>query len=92
MTTAIVNGREILPKNSLLNVAMNKQNQGYEATGFKDNWWVGLSMLHTLFVKEHNSIADMLMKKNAKFDQKSGNRPISNPHAGLARAGFLRRY
>lgn len=72
MTTAIVNGREILPKNSLLNVAMNKQNQGYEATGFKDNWWVGLSMLHTLFVKEHNSIADMLMKKNAKFDQKSG--------------------
>lgn len=72
MTMVVVNGREILPKNSTLNVAMNRQNQGYEATGFRDNWWVGLSMLHTLFVKEHNSIADTLMKKNVKFDQKSG--------------------
>lgn len=72
MTTVMVNGREILPKNSTLNVRMNKQNQGYEATGFRDNWWVGLSMLHTLFVKEHNAIADMLMKKNTKFDQKTG--------------------
>lgn len=72
MTMVVVDGREILPKNSTLNVAMNRQNQGYEATGFRDNWWVGLSMLHTLFVKEHNSIADTLMKKNVKLDQKSG--------------------
>jgi len=33
---------------------------GIEETGFRRNWWLGLSMLHTLFTKEHNSICDML--------------------------------
>ena len=32
--------------------------KGVEDTGFKRNWWVGLSMLHTLFVREHNAICD----------------------------------
>lgn len=34
---------------------------GVELTGFRRNWWVGLSMLHTLFVHEHNAICDMLL-------------------------------
>lgn len=68
MSTVMLNGRELLPKNNNLNIANNRQNQGYEVTGFRENWWVGLSMLHTLFVKEHNSIADMLIKKHVKFD------------------------
>ena len=71
MQTVMVNGRELLPKNNNLNVANNRQNQGYEVTGFKDNWWVGLSMLHNLFVQEHNSIADMLMKKHVSRDEKN---------------------
>jgi hypothetical protein len=33
---------------------------GVDKTGFADNYWIGLSMLHTLFVKEHNSICDYL--------------------------------
>jgi Animal haem peroxidase len=33
---------------------------GVELTGFADNWWIGLSMLHALFVSEHNAICDRL--------------------------------
>jgi hypothetical protein len=33
---------------------------GIEDTGFARNWWVGTDMFHTLFVKEHNHIADVL--------------------------------
>ncbi len=34
--------------------------EGVELVGFADNWWVGLSMLHLLFVMEHNTICDRL--------------------------------
>ncbi len=34
--------------------------QGIDMTGFSDNYWTGLALLHTLFVKEHNSICDYL--------------------------------
>ena len=43
---------------------------GFEDTGFRRNWWVGLSMLHTLFVKEHNAICDHL---RASHPHKAGN-------------------
>ncbi len=33
---------------------------GTDRTGINDNWWVGLSLLHTLFTKEHNAICDRL--------------------------------
>ncbi|MCW3013160.1 MAG: peroxidase [Solirubrobacterales bacterium] len=33
---------------------------GIDLTGFSDNYWVGLSMLHTLFAREHNAICDYL--------------------------------
>ncbi|MGW1076571.1 peroxidase family protein [Streptomyces sp. NPDC002537] len=33
---------------------------GIDLTGFNDNYWVGLSLLHTLFAKEHNAICDRL--------------------------------
>ncbi|WP_394559006.1 peroxidase family protein [Aquipseudomonas alcaligenes] len=36
---------------------------GKPITGFNENWWVGLSMLHQLFTKEHNAIATMLKQK-----------------------------
>ena len=44
-------GREaFLPRDSV----------GNPKTGFNDNWWIGLEMLHTLFAMEHNAICDML--------------------------------
>ncbi|UPJ39455.1 peroxidase [Bradyrhizobium sp. 40] len=33
---------------------------GADLTGFNDNWWVGLSLLHNLFAREHNFICDGL--------------------------------
>ena len=33
---------------------------GVEIAGFKRNWWSGIAVMHTLFVLEHNSIAERL--------------------------------
>lgn len=41
--------------------------KGIEQTGFTRNWWVGLTMLHTLFTREHNAICDEL--KRARPDR-----------------------
>ena len=38
-----------------------------DITGFNDNWWTGLSLLHNLFTKEHNAICDMLKVKNSNW-------------------------
>jgi hypothetical protein len=35
-------------------------NTGSTVSGFTDNWWLGLEILHTLFAKEHNAICDHL--------------------------------
>ncbi|MGO9927825.1 MAG: peroxidase family protein [Mycobacterium sp.] len=39
-----------------------------EEAGFMRNWWVGLTMLHTLFVREHNAICDMLYDAYPEWD------------------------
>ena len=41
---------------------------GVEITGFTDNVWIGLSMLHGLFVLEHNAICDKLQTKYSKWN------------------------
>lgn len=41
---------------------------GREITGFTENGWVGLSLLHALFALEHNAICDTLKKHNAHWD------------------------
>jgi Animal haem peroxidase len=40
---------------------------GVDDTGFNDNWWIGLSLLHTVFVKEHNHICDELQRRNPEW-------------------------
>jgi hypothetical protein len=34
--------------------------QGNPKTGFSDNWWIGMELLHTLFALEHNAICDKI--------------------------------
>ncbi|KXJ28522.1 alpha-dioxygenase 2 [Exaiptasia diaphana] len=33
---------------------------GIDITGFSNNWWVGLALMHNIFTREHNAICDML--------------------------------
>jgi heme peroxidase len=42
--------------------------KGLDLTGFNDNYHVGLSLMHTLFIKEHNAICDMLKKAYPAWD------------------------
>jgi hypothetical protein len=41
---------------------------GVDLTGFSDNYWIGLSLLHTLFVREHNAICDHLKGSYPSWD------------------------
>ncbi|KAF5020602.1 hypothetical protein F66182_7371 [Fusarium sp. NRRL 66182] len=40
---------------------------GIPKTGFRQNWWLGLELLHTLFALEHNAIAAHLHLSNATW-------------------------
>ena len=33
---------------------------GFDLTGNNNNWWIGLSVLHSVFAREHNAVCDML--------------------------------
>jgi hypothetical protein len=45
-----------------------KDLHGVDLTGFADNYWVGLSIMHTLFAREHNAICDMLKAHHPTWD------------------------
>ena len=38
-----------------------------DLTGVNENYWVGLSVLHTLFAQEHNAICDMLKRRHSTW-------------------------
>jgi hypothetical protein len=41
---------------------------GIDVTGMRENWWVGMGLLHTVFAREHNSVCDALKKAYPSFD------------------------
>ena len=41
---------------------------GLNLSGFTDNWWIGLAMLHTLFTREHNYVCDLLAKEHPAWN------------------------
>jgi hypothetical protein len=54
------NGKLGLMANGMLPPDRNARIDGLELAGVNGNWWVGLSVMHNLFAREHNSIVDRL--------------------------------
>ncbi|WP_030253568.1 peroxidase family protein [Streptomyces violens] len=42
---------------------------GMPLTGFNDSWWLGLSVIHTLFAREHNAVCDALHREYPKMTE-----------------------
>jgi len=59
-TQQIVSGGKLYMRDGLLPI---NESNGITLSGFVDNWWLGLEILHTLFAKEHNHICDALKAK-----------------------------
>ncbi|MDR4507898.1 MAG: hypothetical protein MRJ65_06625 [Candidatus Brocadiaceae bacterium] len=53
-----------LPSYSEVGLTPPKGFLDQEISAFADNWWIGLSLMHTMFSKEHNFIVDQL-RQNA---------------------------
>ena len=59
---------KLVVEDGMLPAEDKKETAGIDKTGFNENYWVGLSLLHTLFVKEHNSICDHLKSLHPTWD------------------------
>lgn len=80
---------QILPSGYLPPLAagdpMNPEWAGQEAVGFPDNWTVGLSFLHNLFAREHNSFVDEFRRMaKSSPNAESGLRDPSHPSTVIA--------
>ncbi|MGO4460278.1 peroxidase family protein [Streptomyces sp. M-16] len=42
---------------------------GVPRTGFTDNWWLGLSAMHTLFAREHNAVCEALRHEYPRMSE-----------------------
>ncbi|MBV8526578.1 MAG: hypothetical protein JOY71_31450 [Acetobacteraceae bacterium] len=61
----VPDGKLFLDEGDLL---LDPLHLGVALSGFAGNWWAGLSLLHTLFAREHNAICDGLKRAYPAWD------------------------
>jgi Animal haem peroxidase len=61
----VAGGKLYLDENKL---RLDPTTLGDALVGFAGNWWAGLSLLHTLFAREHNAICDRLRSAYPAWD------------------------
>jgi hypothetical protein len=59
---------------------------GVDLAAMTNNWWLGLAMMHTLFMREHNSICEMLASVHPEWDDQQ-----LFDHARLINAALIAR-
>jgi Animal haem peroxidase len=59
-----IDGKLVIGPDGLLPI---DPNSGTDTTGVQGNWWLGLSLLHTLFTLEHNAVCDRLRAQNPRW-------------------------
>ena len=70
---------------SAVDCAVQPQWQGQEATAFADNWSIGLSFYHNLFVREHNYFVEQFRElQQSQPDEDSGLRHPDQPQQVIA--------
>ncbi len=63
-----VDGKVKVDPDGRLPLSPNPAEPGIDLTGMRENWWVGVGLLHTAFAREHNSVCDALKKAYPSFD------------------------
>jgi hypothetical protein len=64
MTKSLREGPKIRLEKDYLPLNVN----GFEVAGFNQSWWLGLSAMHLLFVREHNLLCDELRTAYRDWD------------------------
>jgi Animal haem peroxidase len=67
-TPILDDGKLLMDADGHLPIETDRKNPDTELTGVNGNWWIGLSVMHTLFAREHNSIVDRLRVDFPKAD------------------------
>jgi hypothetical protein len=65
---SFVDGKVKVLDDGRLPKSPEKGEPGIDLTGMRENWWVGVGLLHTLFAREHNAVCDELRKAYPSFD------------------------
>ncbi len=59
-TSVLPDGTLALDEKGLLPIDSKARIDNLELSGVNGNWWIGLSVLHTLFTREHNAVVERL--------------------------------